>query len=393
MAALFPERFRGGSGRLGRQAEFPHTMISIVKRVFEPSSLAQMRRKAEVDPTPRGTIEFCRHLARLGRREEARKLAQEGIARWPRCVDLRELLQGMFRHEVHEAFEDEHRQALASGAIEDWTRLIGVCLEHEELDAAIDLTGELLERHEEDVVAHRLVADLFARRLRRDHVREDAEMAMNHFERAIELDGSAVEPRIGLAELLLYVGAPGRAVLHLYEARKQEPEDEAIEELITRAQDLPLEQADIADLLRTLEEGDRPVGEPLLRDGAVPVARRDGWLQRISLFEGTARVMLLLGDDAYLAEDGFCRSASEERDEVLVTLGSSLRRTAQVSAKRMGIGAFHEAHLLWESGGVFATSAGATILLVELTVAQASDEVVQAARDVVASLASTVNHA
>ena len=88
-------------------------------------------------------------------------------------------------------------------------------------------------------------------------------------------------------------------------------------------------------------------------------------LEQLSLLAGVRRLAFCHRGQEILAQAGQRRVLTPTTRDSFVDLAVGFRRTASLSAKRMGIGAFEEAELVWEGGRILAAAAGPTIMLLE----------------------------
>jgi predicted regulator of Ras-like GTPase activity (Roadblock/LC7/MglB family) len=86
-----------------------------------------------------------------------------------------------------------------------------------------------------------------------------------------------------------------------------------------------------------------------------------------------------------LAQEGQRHLVQAGAKDAFLELAAGFRRTASLSAKRMGIGAFEEAELSWAQGKVVAAASGPTIILVETDPSARLGTIASAARDFIST--------
>jgi hypothetical protein len=189
--------------------------------------------------------------------------------------------------------------------------------------------------------------------------------------KAVELDPTCSAAHWDLCRTYYYIGAVSRAVFHLYKVLDSEPEHEEALELQKVLVRLPLEKAGEAELLRRVEEADEAtfrVPNNQGQDSREPGVRGEicQALEQLSMLSGVRKVALSHRGLEVVVEEGsrhICDTA--ESPLPILAFGAGFRRTASLSAKRMGIGAFEEAEMCWSNGWMLAHSVGRSILILQ----------------------------
>jgi hypothetical protein len=147
-----------------------------------------------------------------------------------------------------------------------------------------------------------------------------------------------------------------------------QPENEEANELYKVLVRLPLEKEEETELLREVEENDEARFGDSEATSALPRATGGGvmsTLEQLSMVAGVKRVVLShRGLDA-VVKDGRRQPESTEETHRLLEMATGFRRTASLSAKRMGIGAFEEAEMTWDETTLMAFGSGRTVLMIE----------------------------
>ncbi|MAG56313.1 MAG: hypothetical protein CMJ83_08490 [Planctomycetes bacterium] len=344
-------------------------MIGFFKRVFELTEVHRRRRRARLDTTPRSTVELCRLLQRRGRVAAARDVARDGLLRFPASADLRDILHSTWQRSTKKRVNELQQKVDADPSIENYVALIEHLQEFDETDRATEVSRQLVQKHPDDAAAALVSGRILIARFHRDHVAQDGALGLRSMQRAAELDPQSFEAHFALAETNYYIGAVSKALQHLYQALDVQPEHTEANRLYRILTRLPLEKQQERELLREVEENDeasfRFQSDAASESGdtASPTKIASG-LEQLSLLAGVRRTVLSHRGVEAVAQEGRQVPVDDETG-CLLELARGFRRTASLSAKRMGIGAFEEAEMSFDTGTILAFGSGSTILMIE----------------------------
>lgn len=344
-------------------------MIGLFRRVLEASEVHRRRRRAKLDASPRSTVELCRILLRQGRIKAACDVAKDGLQRFPNSAEIRDILHSTWQRSSRKEVAELEAKVREEPSVDNYLALVEHLQQFGENERAATACQEMVERHPNDPRAALAGGRALLARFHRDHVAQDGALGLKSLQRAAELDPSNFDAHFELAQTHYYIGAVSKALFWLYKAldlRSDHGEANRLYRILVR---LPLEKQEQTELLREIEANDEvhfsydPETTEGPGDGVVALNQR---LEQLSMLAGVRRVVLShRGLDA-VAQEG--RRVEEHNDEqrCLLDLAKGFRRTASLSAKRMGIGAFEEAEMAWKGGTMLALGTGRTILMVEI---------------------------
>ncbi len=367
-------------------------MIRIIRRMRNHSRMTRLRRRAEVDPLPRSYVELCRAFLNQGEIERSLQAARDGIAQFPHCEDLRDLMRHTWRQTKAEEIEALRRRAQESAEVEIFDGLAAIYLECEEYDEALEVAEELTRRRPDVANGPSMTADILLRRFYKDHVASDARRAMALLRRVLEEEESDFQANYLLAQVYHYIGAISKSLFHLYRALDVEPEHEEARTLYDHLINLPLEKEGESELLRIVEENETSATneeqETSRKDGTLSPEKRSALVQdlgRFSQLNSVTRAAFVSDEVIIIAKHGECRILARGEDDQLCEMAKSFRSAAAVSAKRMGIGAFQTSILQAGKQSLQFHSVGRTVLVVESNDPTRSDVIKQECVDFVAS--------
>lgn len=368
-------------------------MTSILRRVLEFGQVRRWRRRAIRDRSPRCTVELCRVLVRLGRLTAALEAARHGLDRFPRSVELQEILHATWKRTGRRRLEDLEARLASDRSVAHHEALIDYYLEFNELDRASRASETLLSEHPSDPRSAIVHGRVHLARFHRDHVARDGAIGLKSLQRAVELDPAGPDANFTLAETYYYIGAVSKALFHVYRALDANPPHPGAKRLYEILSRLPLEKDEEGELLREVEERDEAwfrTNAPA-PGGAPPELERTllDRLEQVSLMAGVRRAAVVHEGRSHTTEGAPRRHAAPARDEAFAELAKGFRRAASLSAKRMGIGAFEEAELSWSEGAILAAAAGATIIVVETEATPRIPAIAAEVRDIIAGCAVT----
>lgn len=367
-------------------------MLGLFKRVLDVGQTHRVRRRARIDSSPRSTIELCALLQRQGRLLAAREAAREGLIRFPYSLELRQILHATWKRSSSQVVKSLEGRIVTDDSAGDHLQLVAHYLEFGELDSAAEACQRMVERHGQNLEVVLVAAEVLLGRFHRDHVAEDGSLGLRCLLKAVEIDPKCVRAHWDLCNTYYYIGAVSKAVFHLYKVLDESPDHSEARELQKILDRLPLERLEEAELLRRVEESDEAKFRVESQRGQDP--REPGvrgaicsHLEQVSLMAGVEKTALSHRGLDVVSERGSRKIfEANEVPDPLLSFATTFRRTASLSAKRMGIGAFEESEMCWSGGWILALAVGRSVLLVKGTGSQRIPIVRAEARNFLAGL-------
>lgn len=369
-------------------------MIGLFRRVLEASEVHRRRRRARLDASPRSTVELCRILQRQGRVKAARDVARDGLTRFPNSTELREILHQTWQRSSKKELEELQGRVAADGSVENYMALVEHLKHYGENSRAAEVCIAMVEAHPDDARAALVGGQVLLARFHRDHIAQDGKRGLKSLQRSAELDPSSFDAHFELAKTYYYIGAVSKALFWLYKALDLKSDHDEANRLYRILVRLPLEKAEESELLREIEENDEAHFryEPDDSDESIVAGTLVQGLEQLSMLAGVRRVVIAhRGLDAVAQEGRLLDETGDDETRCLLELAKGFRRTASLSAKRMGIGAFEEAQMAWDGGTMLALGVGRTILMLEVESGQRIQTISTEARHFLAGSAAATS--
>ena len=348
---------------------------------FHPEQSSSRRGERKNLPS---RLSHCQRLLRKGKGADALAAAREGLRRYPHSRDLQDILRATWKRESSSETSHLRQAAHQSGDEPRWEEFLVHLIDHGDLDAAGREARSLLESAPEMAWAHFLHGAVFAYRFAREQVARDGAAALRSLETAVELDSTHTEASLLLAETLDGLGAPTRALFHLYQAQDHNPDAGDVRTLIEELSMKTPESDSEGDLLRRAEERVAASELVALEDEAIVSDA-----QRLASSDAVGRVVALHDEGACVLDGESEETLRGQAAGEFMELANGFRRSASLSAKRMGIGSFQEAELRWQGGGLLALNGGNSALCIELDGSARNEDIASEARRTVATWSAT----
>jgi hypothetical protein len=368
-------------------------MIRFVSRVRHGLEIRKLQRLAPRDPTPRTTTSLCRILEGDGRFRDAVECAREGLKRFPHARELEDILRRSYARPGTGPITTEKAEK------GDSPDMIGLCdvvqayLDFARLEDALRASNELKARFPNEpraVCVHGLVLKAI---FLRDHLSKDGKEALEALRRAVALDPTSFRARYGLAETYSEIGATSQALFHLMLALETQPTDPAANLLYSKLKSLPFQRRAEEELLWEAEINDQSLVEkqqkPLDRSFQDQISDD---VSRLSRMLGVRRVVARHHGMAVVASGGMRVPRSQADMDGFLNSVEQLRKAASTCTKRLGMGRFEEATMIVGGLTVFAVAAGGSVIALQLTSYPELDEIVEEARNVVATWTGNDHH-
>lgn len=343
-------------------------MLGILKTLKDRTDVSRLRRRGRVDTRPGSTVELCQRLLRHGRIDAALAAAREGLERFPHSERLKEVVRHAWRQLKGREIDALRRRCDVSGNVDDVLGLARLLRDCGDEDQALIALESLHCRDELPLEALLMEGEILLGRFFRDRVAQDARQGAARLQRALEQSPGAFRPHLLLARLYCRIGAVSKGLFHVYRALDIDSEAAEARELYEELAALPLEVKDEATLLREIEESEE-AGTCAPSAPVAPAQRAEivAGIVRLSQLNGVARVSFADAGLTLVAANGDCRVLPEAEVDPLCAIATGFRKAASISAKRMGIGAFHVAELAAGDRVLLFQAVGRGVILIEVS--------------------------
>lgn len=229
--------------------------MGFLQKFRQRSELNSARREAKDFATPLVNVNLIDKLIECGRVDEAETIAKESLGRFPDS----ELVRTAYRRIMRIRNKDE--LAILRGELKKtsdpalYARLADLYLELGEEELAQDLALSAVEKFPQSDGNYIVLGKIRARRFAVSHQAKDGFLAIQYFERAVELNRDNYRSLLTMAEILVEIGQRTRALQVLDQILRFAPNDPRARRLRERALRLPnSDERFLEDAFRKYEE-------------------------------------------------------------------------------------------------------------------------------------------
>jgi predicted regulator of Ras-like GTPase activity (Roadblock/LC7/MglB family) len=346
--------------------------------------LARLERRARENPSPSTFVDIAQVYINLGMDADTLRVAEEGLALFPRAEDLRKVHR-FARRSILNARIKELKAVLArTPAPDQYRELAGIYLELSDMNSLQATCEECIARFPQDPGGYMVMARARLKTFYRDLTARDGLAAVRGLERVIALapDDSAAHHL--LAEVLYRVGATGPALEIMEDLSKILAGDPEVQRLLAEVSSKALVDEDIDGLFQAAEES----GNLVHPSFSVPARRspyadenlqeiREG-LGQLAEMEGVRKAAYIRGSKALV------KGEIKDGKDPFLRMARVIARAAQRTARRMEVGSFNRAVLEGTFGKLCLCSYGEVVAAVLCHRDAAADRILTELQDLVA---------
>ncbi|MEM8886081.1 MAG: hypothetical protein AAGD14_18600 [Planctomycetota bacterium] len=169
-------------------------------------------------------------LVAAGRHEEALHVAEQGLKRFPAAARLRSVVRYVRRAGANKRLVELKRVLDERKDERAYKELISLHLDLNNKDQALEVATGYLEEFPQQPDANILMGEVFLARYFGELFARDAWSAIEHFERALELNPSTIRGHVLLALLYYAIGAPRGAAGEIGVVLELDPNNQRLAE-------------------------------------------------------------------------------------------------------------------------------------------------------------------
>lgn len=326
-------------------------MKGFKKDLFANMRLNRQLRQARKHPSPTAWATLGeRHLA-AGEADQALAIVEEGLQDFPTNDRLLALRQAIQKENLRERVRGLRQSIRRRPDPYLYARLADVFRELGELNKAERIAEECKGRFPSDENPYLVIGEIRAGRFRSGLMARDGKIAIDHLEQAIQINPENYKARLQLAEIYAALGANSRALPHLLHLAEETPEDPHLRDLISEVGARPVEEGDVASLLRVAErkrgtpydfqDADRRAAADEAPAPAVelPVLRRGS----MALFAIREVVALYVASDEHGVVEA--RENPQASGQSFSNAAAKILKAAKASSRKMDMGGFAKGFL------------------------------------------------
>ncbi|MHC4832012.1 MAG: tetratricopeptide repeat protein [Planctomycetota bacterium] len=197
------------------------------------------RSKSRIAPTsPLAVAKEVERLIETGELREALEVAEKGVYDYPRSEVVNSAYRFLKRTALGEDVVTLRREVEASPSAVKYSQLAEAYKEIGDYDKALETCNRSIDLYPEHEGAWIVLAQIRMERFREDWIPRDAELAIDFYERAFDLNRSSYRTLIELAELYTELGIKRRAIRKCEAILYFAPDDEKALHILRKAQAL-----------------------------------------------------------------------------------------------------------------------------------------------------------
>lgn len=227
--------------------------MHLLQRMKIWKELRRLEQKAKEQPSPSTFVDLGQVYINLDLHDKAEELANDGLALFPKSIELRQLLDCAHRGLSHRRAKDLRARLTRTPSAELFRELAQIHIELEDNDALHKLCQEWKLRFPEDAGCWLVQGQARLIGYYRDLAAREGHEALQSLERAVRMDPAERQSRRLLGEMLYRIGAVGEAQKHIEELRRIDPSDQEVESLLSYVAKLDDRGADVSALLDDVE--------------------------------------------------------------------------------------------------------------------------------------------
>lgn len=357
--------------------------MKLIQRVKIWKELRRLEQRAKTQPSPSTFVDLGQVHLNLGLHDKAERIAEDGLALFPRAVELQQLLEcarrglrtrraGKLRKRLERAPTPRRFRALASlyAELGDGPALHRLC-------------QEWSVRYPDDAGCWLALGQARLTNYYRDLAAREGRGAVDCLQRAVEMAPGDEQARKLLTELLYRVGAVGEARTHLQALQQLTPGDPELAALLRHVAGLPETGGDLGELLDEVEAHGalrHPAPKPTPRAGSgrrAATAARAG-LARVGGLPGVEKAAFIRGSKAMV------RGAINDGRDPFLRIVRVAAKASHRFARRLDLGSAAKTVLEGDFGRICVCVYGEGLAAAQVTDAADVDHVLSGLQEIVA---------
>lgn len=272
--------------------------MHLIQRMKIWKELRRLEHRAKEQPSPSTFVDLGQVYINLGLHDKAERMAEDGLALFPKSIELRQLLDCARRGMRNRRAVELRAKLSRSPSPKLFRELALIQLDLGESNELRATCQQWSLRFPDDAGCWLMLGQARLTRFYRDLAARAGQEAVRCLERAVVMDPTEAQSRRLLSEVLYRVGAVCEAQKHLQVLREIDPADQEVEQLLGHIATLTDTGADLKVLLDEVELHGSLRNAPLQAALPVPIAEVRAALARVSKLTGVQKVAFIRGSKA-----------------------------------------------------------------------------------------------
>lgn len=357
--------------------------MKLIQRVKIWKELRRLEQRAKAEPSPSTFVDLGQVYINLGLQDKAERIAEDGLALFPKSAELRQLFDCARRGLRTRRAEQLRKRLERAPTPKRFRELATIYVELDDTRALYQLCQEWSVRFPEDASCWLVLGQARLTNFYRDLASREGREAVECLERAVEIAPDDEQARKMLSEVLYRVGAVGEARKHLDALQQLTPRDEELAHLLRHVAGLPETGGDLGALLEEVEaHGSLRHAAPKPAPGAGPgnrsaSAARAG-LARVGSLPGVEKAAFIRGSKAMV------RGSIEDGRDPFLRIVRVSAKAAHRFARRLDLGSAAKTVLEGEFGRICVCVYGEALAAAQVTAEADADRVLAGLQEIVA---------
>jgi len=228
--------------------------MHLIQRMKIWKELRRLEQRAREEPSPTTFVDLGQVYINLEMNDKAQRVAEDGLALFPKSVELRKLLDCARRGLRKQRAVELRTKLTRSPNPKLYRELAQLQIDLGDMTALHATCQEWSVRFPDDAGAWLVLGQARLLNFYRDLAAREGQEAVRCLERAVQMDGEDVQARRLLGEVLYRIGAVSTALDHLQALQAHEEQDPELQALLRHVSSLPDHGSDVDSLLDEVEE-------------------------------------------------------------------------------------------------------------------------------------------
>ncbi|MFT4515516.1 MAG: putative regulator of Ras-like GTPase activity (Roadblock/LC7/MglB family) [Planctomycetota bacterium] len=277
--------------------------MHLIQRMKIWKELRRLEQRAKEQPSPSTFVDLGQVYINLDLNDKAERMAEDGLALFPKSIELRQLLDCARRGLRNRRAAELRAKLTRSPSPKLFRELARIQMDLGDSNALHATCQEWSLRFPDDAGCWLMLGQARLTSFYRDLAAREGQEAVQCLERAVVMDPAEVQSRRLLSEVLYRVGAVHEAQKHVQVLREIDPSDQEVEQLLSHIATLTDTGAELSVLLDEVESHGSLRNASL--QAAAPVASADrsnsevrAGLARVSELNGVQKATFIRGSKA-----------------------------------------------------------------------------------------------
>ncbi|MFT4841151.1 MAG: tetratricopeptide (TPR) repeat protein [Planctomycetota bacterium] len=277
--------------------------MHLIQRMKIWKELRRLEQRAKEQPSPSTFVDLGQVYINLDLNDKAERMAEDGLALFPKSIELRQLLDCARRGLRNRRAAELRAKLTRSPSPKLFRELALIQLDLGDSNALHATCQEWSLRFPDDAGCWLMLGQARLTSFYRDLAAREGQEAVQCLERAVDMDPTEAQSRRLLSEVLYRVGAVHEAQKHVQVLREIDPSDQEVKQLLSHIATLTDTGAELSVLLDEVESHGSLRNASLQAALPVPSAERSmsevrAGLARVSELTGVQKATFIRGSKA-----------------------------------------------------------------------------------------------